>query len=92
MKSIISNVRRCRVCGTTKDLHKHHVYGGANRPISEKYGCWIYLCAAHHNMSSAGVHFNKALDTAIKEETQRRWEEIHGDREAFRKTFGRSYL
>lgn len=92
MKSIVSNDRQCWVCGTPLDLHRHHVYGGACRNLSETYGCWVYLCARHHNMSNEGVHFNKGLDLLLKKHTQRIWEETYGDREAFRKVFSRSYL
>lgn len=92
-KSLISNEHYCLVCGTTFDLHKHHIfYGTANRKLSEKYGCWCYLCAKHHNLSTNGVHFNKHLDLAIKEQCQKAWEFKYGSREDFIKTFGRSYL
>lgn len=66
-------------------------YGTANRKQSEKFGCWIYLCAYHHNMSDDGIHFNKELDTRIKEECQKEFEK-NGTREEFRRIFGRSYL
>lgn len=92
-KSIISNEPECLVCKTTLDLHKHHVFGGnGRRKVSEEYGCWVYLCARHHNMSKAGVHFNKTLDTKLKQECQRAWEARYGDRAVFIRTFGRSYL
>lgn len=92
-KSIINNERVCVVCQTTLDLHKHHIFfGSANRKQSEKYGCWCYLCAKHHNMSDAGVHFYKPLDNNLKKFCQQKWEEIHGSREEFIKTFGKSYL
>lgn len=92
-KSLISNDRECWVCKTTKDLHRHHIYAGCNRQLSEYWGCWVYLCPFHHNMSNKGVHFNHDLDVLLKKTCQRRWEEKHGeDRERFRAIFGRSYL
>lgn len=92
-KSIISNEPECLVCKTTLNLHRHHVFGGVGRrKKSEMYGCWVYLCARHHNMSNSGVHFNKQLDTKLKQECQRAWEERYGDREDFRHEFGQSYL
>ena len=91
-KSIISNERECIVCGTTLNLHKHHIfYGLANRKQSEKYGCWCYLCAIHHNLSNDGVHFNKALDIELKQKTQKKFEEVYPDLD-FIKTFGKNYL
>lgn len=92
-KSIISNEPVCLVCGTTLNLHRHHVfYGTANRKQSEKYGCWVYLCGRHHNLSNHGVHFNKVLDEDLKERCQKVWECKYGTREDFIKTFGRSWL
>ena len=91
-ESIISNERVCLVCGTTLNLHRHHIfYGMAKRKISEKYGCWCYLCAIHHNLSNAGVHFNKELDTELKQMAQKRFNEVYPDLD-FLKTFGRNYL
>ena len=91
-KSLISNERKCFICDTTLGLHKHHIFfGTANRKPSEKYGCWVYLCGEHHNLSNAGVHFNRELDLVFKRECQKRWEKQFGSREDFIKTFGRNY-
>lgn len=92
MESIISNVKECRVCGSIYNLHKHHIFEGtARRKISEKYGCWCYLCGKHHNLSSEGVHFNKTLDLHLKQLCQIRFQERYPDLD-FLKTFGRNYL
>lgn len=91
-KSIVSNERQCFICHDTRTLHKHHIYGGiGRRELSEKFGCWVYLCPWHHNMSDSGVHFNKVLDLKLKQWCQRKFEEEHS-REEFRRYFGRSYL
>ena len=93
MKSIISNDHECWVCGDTRDLHRHHIYGGACRNLSETHGLWIYLCPKHHNMSNEGIHFDRRLDLFVKEHAQRRWEERYGKtHDDFRAIFGRSYL
>lgn len=79
------------MCHTVGDLHKHHIFGGPNRKWSDKYGLWIWLCPKHHNMSDAGVHFNKPLDLQVKQIAQREFEDTYGHEE-FMKIFGRSYL
>lgn len=66
-------------------------YGTANRKKSEEFGCWVYLCANHHNMSNAGVHFNKELDLKLKQRCQEEFEK-YGSREDFRRIFGKNYL
>lgn len=92
-ESIISNEQNCYVCGTPYGLHKHHIFEGiGRRQVSERYGCWVYLCARHHNMSDEGVHFNKSLDEKLKRICQEEWEKRYGDRDEFRKHFRRSYL
>lgn len=90
-ESILSNERRCYVCGSTENLHKHHIFFGANRKWSEKYGCWVYLCAAHHNMSNKGVHNDRMLDLKLKAECQRAFEKDH-TREEFMRIFTKQWL
>ena len=93
MDSILQNEKICFVCDMEGDLHRHHVFHGtANRKKSEEYGCWVWLCPRHHNMSSEGVHFNPGLDLRIKQMAQEAWEERYGNRGEFIKAFGKSYL
>lgn len=79
------------MCGTTQDLHSHHIFGGPNRKWSEAYGLKVWLCARDHNMSDAGVHFNKELDNQLKQIGQAAFEDTFIN-EDFLKIFGRNYL
>ena len=91
MKSIISNEKQCLICGSTYNLHRHHIfYGSANRKLSEEYGCWCYLCARHHNMSNDGVHFNSTFDRKLKEFAQKRFEAVYPEL-SFLEIFGKNY-
>lgn len=90
-KSLISDDKQCWIC-ENREVEKHHIYGGPNRNLSEKYGCFVYLCHNHHTGTNEGVHFNHDLDLLLKMTTQREWEKRYGNREDFIKTFGRSYL
>lgn len=93
MKSIIQHEKKCYVCGTTQNLHDHHIfYGVSNRKQSERYGLKVWLCGDHHNLSNWGVHFNKALDLHLKQLGQQYFESNFGSRENFREVFGKSYL
>lgn len=92
-ESILSNERKCFVCGYGYKLHKHHIYGGGRRKISEQDGCWVYLCAYHHNMSDSGVHFNHPLDIRLKQICEKRWMEVNeATIDDFIQRFGRNYL
>lgn len=90
MKSIMSTNKECYICGLP-NVHKHHVFGGPNRKISEENGFWVYLCPFHHNMSDCGVHFDKSLDLEIKQACQMLYERKH-TREEFMRLIGRNYL
>ena len=81
----------CYVCGAVRGLHRHHIYAGPNRKVSEANGFTVWLCAAHHNMSDAGVHFDRALDLHLKREQQRAYERTHSRRE-FMRLIGKNYL
>ena len=90
-KSIMQNTPQCLYCRTTLNLHYHHVYGGRNRQKSEKYKCTCWLCGVHHDLSNDGVHFNKELDTEIKDKCQRIFETMYSH-ELFMQEFGRDYI
>lgn len=93
-KSILQDKKECWFCHSERNLHRHHVfYGTANRRLSEKYGCWVYLCPFHHNMSNFAVHFSKVMDYDLKTACQLAFEHTyHVSREEFIRIFGRSWL
>lgn len=51
----------------------------------------VMLRGDWHNLSSYGVHFNKNLDTKLKQWGQEKFEEMYPDL-SFLKIFGRNYL
>jgi hypothetical protein len=76
-KSIIQKVKACYFCGRITELERHHVFGGvANRPISEKYGLWVYLCHRCHT-GKAGAQYDKEKNLTLKREAQRCFEKDH---------------
>lgn len=90
--SIIQRVRRCYFCGTTNNLHLHHIFfGWANRKVSDENGFVVWLCAKHHNMSSFSVHHDKELDLQLKRDCQAQYEREH-TREEFVSLIGKNYL
>jgi len=90
MESIICNDKECFVCHTTLGLHKHHVFGGANRKHSEKYGLTIWLCGMHHNLSKDGIHSNRPLELVIKRLAQEKFESIYSH-DLFMQIIGKNY-
>lgn len=93
VRSLLQRNKACYVCGTTFNLHLHHVfYGTANRRLSDADGCVIYLCLNHHT-GAQGVHNNRKLDLTIKARCQMAWEKQNNKTtEDFIKRYGRNYL
>lgn len=72
MDSIIQkHTDRCFMCGATRWLEWHHVYGSALRSKSEQYGLKVRLCHYCHNEPPNGVHFNKELRQKLQALTQK---------------------
>lgn len=47
-------------------LERHHVLGGvANRPLSEQFGLWVYLCHDCHT-GPDGAQYNRQKSDALK--------------------------
>lgn len=90
-KSILQTQRECYYCGDTRDLELHHVFGGANRKKSTRYGLTLYLCRACHNEPPHGVHFDIVRNYELKRMGQQAFERIYGHGR-FMEEFGKNYL
>ena len=98
MKSIIQEDRtHCFLCGMNANLEpldEHHVWGGANRKKSEKYGLKVYL---HHGkchiFGKDSVHQNAEINKAVQAMAQRIAMRHYGwTEDEFRKIFGQNYI
>ena len=90
MKSILQAEKECWYTGETYELHKHHIFGGANRKNSEKYGLWVWLRPDKH-VGSGGVHENRSMDLELEQAAEAAVGQAHSDEE-FRRIFGRNWL
>lgn len=93
VKSLLQRNKACYVCGTTLNLHLHHIfYGTANRPISDADGCVVYLCQYHHT-GAAGVHFNRKVDLALKAKCEQAYlKKYNKTIDDFIERYGKNYL
>ena len=91
MKSIIQEEKRCYLCGSTVGLESHHIFFSALRPIADKYGLKVWLCAYHHRDQKHGAHGNREVDLFLKREAQKAFEKKHGH-EKFMEIIKRNYL
>lgn len=91
----------------TPAVERHHVFGGANRHLSDDDGLWVPLSYEHHQ-GMTSVHHNKEMKVLMHIIGQQAWmmdyiinnKDLPFDfanikeeaKEAFRKRYGRSYL
>lgn len=98
-KSIIQkDTDHCFICGRARGcpemLDSHHVFGGAYRDKSEKYGLTVFLCHSDcHIFGVQSVHRDRTAADALKATAQRIAMERYGwGREEFVKKFGKNYI
>lgn len=92
-KSIISEERKCYICGSVRWIEIHHIYGAAYRNRSEQYGLTVPLCHYCHNEPPNGVHFNKEIRRKLQAKAQKiAMRHYKWSIEDFRERFGRNYL
>lgn len=90
-------MRECFLCGkngSSDPLDKHHIFGGANRKKSERFGLTVDLC--HHECHIFGkhaVHNDANVMQRLHEYGQRKAMSENGwSIDDFIREFGRNYL
>lgn len=90
-------MKTCWLCGrngATDPLDQHHIFGGSNRKLSDRFGLTVYLC--HHDCHIFGeraVHRNPETAQKLHEYGQRKAMEEQGRTpEQFRMVFGKNYV
>ena len=94
------NDKRCFLCGRNDSgdpLERHHIFGGANRKKSEKYGLVVYLCGNRCGgaLAVAGEHdglLNPQPSQCIDDRFGLRAQRVGNAESDFRREFGKSYL
>lgn len=81
----------CFLCGSMGYLERHHIFGGPNRKLSEKYGLTVHLCWKCHRDAKEGVHFNQEKRRNLQRIGQQAFKERY-PASSFRRIFGISYL
>lgn len=90
-------MRQCFLCGRNGNgdpLDHHHIFGGANRKISEKYGAVVDLCHDRcHENGKMAVHKNRSVELQLKRYGQLTVMREQGwTEDEFRTVFGKSWL
>ena len=86
-------MRKCFLCGATRDLERHHVFGAAHRNLSEEYGLVVDLCPRCHREGPEAAHRSAETMQLLHEYGQRLAMYRQGwTAEEFRRIFGKNYL
>lgn len=92
-KSIISEEKRCFICGSNQWIEIHHIFGAADRKKSTEYGLVVPLCHYCHNEPPNGVHQNKDIRRKLQAYAQKKAMKHYGwDMDTWRSIFGKNYL
>lgn len=96
-KVIMQENKVCFLCGRNgfhDPLERHHIYGGAYRNKSEKYGMVVLLCGSRcHRNGENAAHKSKAVKDYLRAQGQRAaMEQLGWTKEEFIREFGRSYI
>jgi len=94
---MLMNDRYCWLCGRNgcdDPLDEHHIFGGAYRKKSEKYGLKVPLCHNRcHIFGKEAAHQNKDTMLRLRQFGQRKAMKEQGwTTEQFIKEFGKNYL
>lgn len=90
--------RKCFLCGCNGSvyghrLHRHHIFGAANRPLSEKYGLVVDLCQACHTDGEHAAHrCAETMDYLHRYGQRKAMTEQGWSKADFMAVFGKNYL
>ncbi len=90
-QSLLQESKQCFITERTDYLHKHHIYGGCNRTISEEEGFFIYLIPEFHTIGPEAVHNDDEFLKSLQEICQSLYEENH-TRDEFIRLIGQNYI
>ena len=90
-------MKSCFLCGrngASDPLDKHHIFNGALRPKSEKYGLYVYLCHDRcHIFGKHSAHRYPDTRLLLQQYGQRKAMQEQGwTIEEFRREFYKNYL
>lgn len=91
------NGKQCYICGRNgrgDRLERHHIFGGANRKLSEKYGLVVWLCGERcHRTGKYSAHMNADIADMLHRHGQlKAMREQKWAKEQFIEIFGKNYL
>lgn len=68
-----SDLKRCVITGSCERIEIHHIFGGANKHLAEKYHFLLPLRADWHKVSNYSIHMDRQLNLKYKLACQDYW-------------------
>lgn len=91
MKSIMQFEKECYLTETKYNLQKHHIFPGALRDKSEKFGLWVWLRSDMHVGTDYAVHNDESKLLELKQQAQIIFENKYSH-EKWMQEFRKNYL
>lgn len=83
-----SDLKHCIITGSSH-VHIHHIFGGANKALSERYGFLLPLRPDWHVNTSYSIHQDRALELFYKTRCQQYYLKHYGSKEKWLQEFGK---
>ena len=82
----------CFYCGKNRNagLEKHHIFGAANRKLSDRDGLWVMLCKECHTEGPMAAHKCKETQDDLHRMGRQAYLDTHTEQE-FLERYGRMY-
>ena len=85
--NMISEEKKCFLCGSRNNLQKHHCHHGIRRKAADRFDLCVWLCAhCHQLLHDKGLH-----DRDLQMVAQKHFEMKYGH-EKWMEIFGKNYL
>lgn len=68
----------CYVTGATERVEAHHIFGGADKALSEKYGFMLPLRSDWHRGEKYSIHMDRGFSVRMKVKCQEHYVNVLG--------------
>lgn len=73
-----SDMHTCYITGATQNVDPHHIFGGSNKAVSEKYGFMLPLRSDWHRGTKYSIHEDRNLSVMYRMRCQEYYINILG--------------
>ena len=67
------DMNKCYITGSTENVDPHHIFGAANKWLSEKYHFMLPLRRDWHTTANYSIHKDRNFNVRMKMKCQEHW-------------------